>query len=450
MDVLRRTLLTGAGAVAVLAAAARPQALAEAASAPAGRGGDFGLVPDAPDEQTGKLQAAIDRCAERGVALALEPGTYRTSTLTLRDGSQLIGAPSATRLLLARPGRLIRTDSGRHVRLEGLIFDGGRQAGARMQHSGLVMLTDVERVAVRDVAIGRTFAHGLSLVRCGGDVRDTAVTDIGEAGIFALDGKALRIERNAVDGCANNGILVWQSAIRNDGAVVAGNRISRIRAAGGGTGQNGNGVNVFRAGTVTVRDNLITDCAYSAVRGNSASNIMIRGNQASRIGEVALYAEFSFQGAVIAANIVDTAATGVSVTNFSQGGRLAVIHGNLIRNLFRRETEPVDKRGNGIAVEADAAVSGNVVESAPTAGISIGWYRHMRDVAVTGNVIRDSRLGIGVTGDPAAGRALIANNVISGSRSGAIRRLDGDAAVGPELHGQGVTGRLMITGNQVG
>ena len=33
------------------------------------------------------------------------------------------------------------------------------------------------------------------------------------------------------------------------------------------------------------------------------------------------------------------------------GGRLAVVQGNLIRNLKRREFEPEDKRGEGIAVE---------------------------------------------------------------------------------------------------
>jgi putative cofactor-binding repeat protein len=63
---------------------------------------------------------------------------------------------------------------------------------------------------------------------------------------------------------------------------------------------------------------------------------------------VALYAEFGFEGALIASNLVDTAATGISVTNFNEGGRLAVVQGNLIRHLFRREQEPEDKRGHGI------------------------------------------------------------------------------------------------------
>ena len=63
-------------------------------------------------------------------------------------------------------------------------------------------------------------------------------------------------------------------------------------------------------------------------------------NSCARLGEVALYAEFGFEGALIANNLVDTAATGISVTNFNDGGRLAVVQGNLVRNLFRREDEP--------------------------------------------------------------------------------------------------------------
>jgi putative cofactor-binding repeat protein len=59
---------------------------------------------------------------------------------------------------------------------------------------------------------------------------------------------------------------------------------------------------------------------------------------------------------VIANNLVDKAAMGISVTNFKQGGRLEVVQGNLVRNLFFRKD--VDSRGIGIAVEADSVVRG--------------------------------------------------------------------------------------------
>ena len=43
----------------------------------------------------------------------------------------------------------------------------------------------------------------------------------------------------------------------------------------------------------------------------------------------------------------------------------------MVRNL-RLYDHPVDKRGTGIAVEADTVVSGNVIENGPTAGFSPG------------------------------------------------------------------------------
>ena len=79
---------------------------------------------------------------------------------------------------------------------------------------------------------------------------------------------------------------------------------------------------------------------------------------------MALYAEFGFEGAVIANNIVDGAAVGVSVTNFDKGGRLAVVQGNLIRNLLRQQPPGSDPNDTlGIGVEADTVVTGNVIEA---------------------------------------------------------------------------------------
>jgi uncharacterized secreted repeat protein (TIGR03808 family) len=268
-----------------------------------------------------------------------------------------------------------------------------------------------------------------------------------QAGIRSLDAIGLDLLHNAIFDCANNGIQVWRSQAGEDGSVVADNRIARIRADGGGSGQNGNGINVFRAGGVLVSGNRITDCAYSAIRGNAASDIQMIANNCARLGEVALYAEFGFEGALITGNLVDSAAAGISVTNFNQGGRLAIVQGNLIRNLFRREEEPEDKRGVGISIEADTSVTGNVIENAPTAGLVIGWASYMRDVVATGNLIRKARVGILVS--PRAGSCLLASNMISGASDGAIRAMDSwGGAIGPDLASAGSgDARLAISGN---
>jgi len=122
------------------------------------------------------------------------------------------------------------------------------------------------------------------------------------------------------------------------------------RPAPAAPGQYGNAINAFRAGNVIVRGNRIRNCDYSAVRGNSASNIQISGNSVSNVREGRAVSEFSFEGAVIANNTVDGAAVGVSVCNFNEGGRIAVVQGNIIRNLLPKRpigTAPDDDAGIG-------------------------------------------------------------------------------------------------------
>ena len=239
------------------------------------------------------------------------------------------------------------------------------------------------------------------LRKVSGWIKDCEIGDIGKAGLFSEDAAGLEIAHNHVRDCGDNGILVWRSAPGEDATIVSANRIERIAAKSGGSGQNGNGINVFRAGSVIVNGNRIADCAFSAIRSNSGSNCQMIGNSCARLGEVALYAEFAFEGAVIANNLVDKAAMGISVTNFNEGGRLAVVQGNLIRNLFFRKD--ADVRGIGIGVEADSVVTGNVIEGAPGYGIVIGWGRYLRDVSVTDNLIRNAHIGIGVSVDPVGG-----------------------------------------------
>ena len=171
-----------------------------------------------------------------------------------------------------------------------------------------------------------------------GEVTGNTVIDAANNAIFSNDAAGLRIAGNTVQRAGNGGILVWRDKPGDDGTLVVDNRIEDVANKAGGSGQYGNAINIFRADNVIVRGNRIRNAAFSAVRGTSASNLQIVGNTCSGLGECALYAEFGFEGAVIANNIVDGAAVGVSVTNFDKGGRLAVVQGNLIRNLRRDAT----------------------------------------------------------------------------------------------------------------
>jgi uncharacterized secreted repeat protein (TIGR03808 family) len=172
-------------------------------------------------------------------------------------------------------------------------------------------------------------------------------------------------------------------------------------------------------------------------------------------GETALYSEFAFEGAVIAQNIVDGAETGISVTNFNEGGRLAVVQGNILRNLKPKDANPPPDDGLwgiGINVEADTTVSANVVENARDAGIAVGWGSFLRDVAVTGNVVRQASIGIAVSVVPGSRSTLISANVVTGFRRGAIVGMDHARPITGELAKDGAQphAHLSIAGNRIG
>src|SRR6185369_13103630 len=126
--------------------------------------------------------------------------------------------------------------------------------------------------------------------------------------------------------------------------------------------------------------------------------------------------------------------------------------GNLIRNLKNKRpagTDPNDGAGIGIAVEADVAVTGNVIEGAPNAGISVGWGAYMRDVSVTGNVVRNARHGIALSVSSGAGNAVVTGNLISGSAKGAIVGMNFTQAV-TDLERDGARyANLQVSGNRV-
>lgn len=406
------------------------------------------LEADSGRDQTAILQAAIETAAAEELPIVLPPGKFVVSDLRLRSGTRLIANARTTTLIFGGGPAFLTADKADDLVLDGLVLDGAFKIFDGARGEGLLSITRSKNIALHDIEIRHSAKTGLALDTCSGRIHNICVSNTLDAGIKSLDAAGLDITNNTITDCANNGILVWRSEKGEDGTILSGNRISKIRNVSGGTGQFGNGINVFRAASVLVANNRICDCTYTAIRGNAASNIQIVANSCERLGEVAIYSEFGFEGALIANNVIDQAATGISVTNFNEGGRLAVIQGNLIRNLFRREHEPQDKRGEGIGVEADAAVTGNTIEGAPTVGIQIGWGPFMRDVAATGNVIRRSGVGITVTAATEAGNCLLANNLISDTRDGAIRMMTFGALAGPDLaRAPATAGRITVIGN---
>jgi uncharacterized secreted repeat protein (TIGR03808 family) len=137
-------------------------------------------------------------------------------------------------------------------------------------------------------------------------------------------------------------------------------------------------------------------------------------------------------------NLVEDCAQGISVTNLDHGGRLSVVASNIIRNA-QKGFAPKGKEligGAGVHVEAETAVTGNVIENASDIGISLGWSWGMRNLVATGNMVRKTGIGISISLVPKERNALIANNTIAEARNGAV--------VGTE-DGRAVTGDLTKT-----
>lgn len=458
MPIDRRTLLAataataGAGAASQAAAApARPSpTMISALGIDASQ---FGVRPHATRDQSRGLQRAIEQAAATGAPLALAPGVYRAGDLKLPQGAQLVGVPGATRLILTEGPSLLSAGGASNISLTGLTLDGGNKPLPFRR--GLFHVENGNNIRVRDCTVTGAGRCGLYFLRVGGDVMDSTITDTADVAIVSFDAVGLTIARNAIRAAGNNGIQILRFQNGDDGTIIIDNRIDDITDRAGGSGQFGNAINAHRANNVIVRGNRIRNCAFSGVRGNTASNMQIIGNTITDVREVALYSEFSFEGAIIANNIVDVAAFGVSVANFNEGGRIAIVQGNIVRNLLPKRppsTAPDDLGGVGVYVEADSIVSGNVVENAPTAGIMLGWGQYLRDVNVTGNIVRNADIGVGVSVVPGSASTLIADNVISNTPHGAIVGLELAKRVTDDLARVGAKTfeHITIANNRVG
>ncbi|MGV4792637.1 TIGR03808 family TAT-translocated repetitive protein [Rhizobium sp. F40D2] len=410
---------------------------------------EYRAIPESGDRKTRNLQQMIEQAARENVPIFLPPGTYRVSNLNLPDNTRITGVPGASRIVYTGEGHLLAAANVRRIELSNLVIDGGnRWLGDSA--GGLVQFTGVEEVLIDNCEIGGSSKHGLQLERCGGRIERSRISGAAQAGLYAVDSANLSVTGNTVVDCGNGGILVHRWNKAEDGTVVSGNRISNIRANDGGTGQNGNGINIFRADGVMVVNNHISACAFTAIRANSASDIQISNNQCRRSGETAIYVEFAFEGAVVSANMIDGAANGISIANFDEGGRLATVTGNVVRNLTLKGPYKHEVGfGIGIAAEADTLISGNVIEGAPRWGMQIGWGPYLRNVVVSGNVVRQAPVGCAVSVADGAGTAVITDNVFQETAEGAVLGFQWEKKVSDEMAGGAPYKQLTVERNRV-
>ncbi len=360
--------------------------------------------PEIEGDQTKTIQDALAGSFQTG-RVSLPPGRFKVASLAFPGGLVIEGVPGMT--WLVADGASVGSISGQtDLILRDIGFTGNTGDAPLLTLEGSASVT-IERCQFLDAP-----GIGLQITGSSTKVRDCTFSGLGDAAIHALDNLNLLIDGNIISDCGNAGIRVWRSAPGPDGSIITNNRISNIDWRSGGNGQNGNGINVFRADGVIVSGNHITDSAFTAVRLNATNDTVVSGNQCLRCGEVAIFSEFGFSGSIISSNIVDGAATGISMTNMDSGGQIAVCSGNIVRNIAPRSEVNPDTVPIGIAAEADAAITGNTIHNVPGLALLAGYGPYLRNVTIGSNTVTECDIGIGISVVEGTGTVQLAGNLI--------------------------------------
>jgi uncharacterized secreted repeat protein (TIGR03808 family) len=292
------------------------------------------------------------------------------------------------------------------------------------------------------------------------------------------------IDGNIIKRCRRNGIAFEPTGnVKiNQNISVRNNKISKLLVADAwavsrtdlaSTGGEGNGILLLLSNNATVSGNDVSDCQFSAIRTNVSSQLTISSNLCRGSGETALYVEAALKfnnvdvpvgeyGAIVDGNLVYGGGAGISVVNFDQQGKFSTICGNVVRDISTRDITytgvpgTYKTAGTGIYVEADATVSGNTVQNCYF-GLALGTGTFTSDLAATGNIIRQTTLGIGVSGSSTK-EILISGNLIAGYAvaGGAIKTFTfsqttplviSGAELAPANLASAVSGKINMIGN---
>ncbi|MCB9993399.1 MAG: TIGR03808 family TAT-translocated repetitive protein [Hyphomicrobiaceae bacterium] len=430
----RRTLLAGGAGVAAFLPA-RSFAL---------DAGSLGISANSGRDVTSALNDAIRQAAARGATLQLDAGDYLVSDLKLPGGARISG--NGARLVLSGGDMLLSAEDQGNILLSGLSLDGSG-LGRRKTETTLVGFRNCEGVAIDTCSFSNFEANGLYAEASSINVWDCVFSGFGETGIHLQDCHLSQVRGNRVLKSGNGAIRIWRFEKGFDGSVVADNQISGV-GSDSGNGENGNGINVFQADGVVVSGNVVQDCDFSAIRANSTRDTIISGNQCHDCREVAIFSEFAFSGSIIADNVIDKAATGISITNLDEEGHLATCTGNVVRNILPSSPTNPDTYPVGIYVEAEVAVTGNVVEDVPGLCIGAGWGPYLRNVLISNNVLRRGQVGIGVSVVDGAGAVEITNNLIAEMSQTAIGGFEWDKLVAKDL-ADGAYPHVGVSGNRI-
>ena len=177
------------------------------------------MRPGSPDDQTAKLQRAIDEAARAQVPLALPPGVYRTGMLRLQSGTQLVGVRGATKLVFSGGASMLQGEGANSVGLTGITFDGG--GIALPERRGLVHCLGGRDVRIADCEITGSGGNGIWLEQVSGDISGNIFRKIATTAVVSFDALGLIVSRNTITDTNDNGIEILRTAIGDDGTLVA-------------------------------------------------------------------------------------------------------------------------------------------------------------------------------------------------------------------------------------
>ncbi|GEO83394.1 MULTISPECIES: TIGR03808 family TAT-translocated repetitive protein [Alphaproteobacteria] len=390
------------------------------------------------------VQNAMNYARTNGLTLVLLSGIFLTGALTVdtaTGGGQKLtmraAVAGAATLRFTGGSYLFQVNGINDVSVSGVVFDGQNTTiGDSSNQAGLVRFRACSGFAFDGCKVTRSTKTGVvALIGAQGTIADCAIDNC-SVGVLVYNSR-VEVARNRITACSNNGVYVWRepaSGVEYDGSTIIDNIIDDIDTAGGGTGQNGNGIVVYRAVGVKACGNTISNVQYSCIRFNASGAAQILGNHCISARECSVFLEatgpgLNLDGAVIANNIIEQAGSGINVVNlglYSDGiSRRVTISSNHIRGITKNTISdpgysPTVSIASGILVEGLCVLTGNMIEGAAGFGILLGTNEATYDLLATGNLVHASTTGIGYSNNASAGRISIVGNVVSGATNGSV------------------------------
>ncbi len=375
---------------------------------------------------TADLLKGLSEAALAGRPFVLPAGETTIYQLFLAEGTHLVGNKAGSTLKLGYAGPMISNHGAlQRLSFEGVTFDG---AGRPIDNAfGLLTLSDVAQVDMENCVVRNT-TTGLMQKRCGGRVRLSTFRDLTGTAILDDNCAGVTIDANRIERCGDNGVHHWSTnSKRHDGSRISNNTIRDIDCRSGLLGLYGNGVRVAECGPVTIENNVIERCAYTAVRNTGGWDVVVADNRCKNLNEKAMYAEFGFRNATFRNNVIEDCGAGISATNYvgPGNGAGALISGNVVSKI--RPSHPDAEFGPGmnwlcgVEGEGDVRILGNIVTGSPWFGVLAGFFDARNNVVVEANRLIDNEYAVGFAaqGDR-LGPCEIVGNEMRGSKNANI------------------------------